>query len=224
MNSSYEKTALYFLPKWDDTFYNKNVGRIIRALEKNFNVTLVLDDGSNYPKFSVHNITGVVDGSLLAVLRTFILLFKKKPSVIFTYKGYNVNLIFCIYKIWNKKAKIIIKADSQAPSEFGVDLKRSAKFWIESLIYKMTDLMLVESTGLMRLYTERGVKYENIVVYRNSFSHSCDRCSLPSDLFYLNDLKFLFFPGRLSFLKGVDLAVMMFLELAHKDIHIVFMN
>ena len=215
---------MYFLPIWDDTFYYKNVNRIIEALKVEYKVVLILEDNSNLPKYDCDNVPGFINGNIVSYIKTIILLAIKRPKVIFTYKGYNINFVLSLYRMCFRNTKLVVKADSQGPAIITNRIKSICKFIIETFTFKILDLMIVESKGLKKSYISRGIQSSNISLYRNTFNINNFVAPFPKYYKKLKNIRYIFFPGRLSYLKGVDIAIQLFAKIAHNDIHIVFMG
>tara|TARA_B110000114_G_C15042543_1_gene377736 strand:- start:189 stop:1238 length:1050 start_codon:yes stop_codon:yes gene_type:complete len=214
LNTYNNSCAFYLLPDWDATFLNKNVGTFIHEMEElNLKVILILGKQPfSEPPFEFRVFPNLLSNFSIQTLKFLTFVLVRRPQLFFSYKGYWVNIFFPTFKrIYG--SQYVIKADSV----FIGDLTR-IKNRLKNYYLKSADAVIVESEEFAQEY-RKYVATKIVHTYHNQFVVPSESIEVPFD-------KYIFFPGRLSYLKGVDVAYRIFskISIIYPDVKLVFMG
>jgi len=213
-------SKLYVLiPTWDQTFLNKNIYKLVKKLNNYYSIHLLLDEIGSNPPFKYKVIGFLRKNSIFKFFRlTFYLsvicFFAKKKPVFFTYKGYQINILLAI--ISNLiPIKIITKTDSQ-PLHQSNNLKSFIRNKLILYSLNKSSLIITETQYWLSHYQSK-IKKTPIFLYSNGADLSIKRINKLDNL----PKKFIFFPGRLSYAKGVDKLANIFTRINNKNYDLV---
>jgi glycosyltransferase involved in cell wall biosynthesis len=202
---------IVFIETWNKTYNNKNIGKLVKRIGNKD--VLIAHEDQQLKMCNSRHIRNIVTGSFYEVLlqtKQLIEILKSiKNGYIISYSGYNVNFILILLKnIFS--FKVIIKNDSQV-------LKKSRN--LRSLIKNITKKWIIKNCDI--LISETDVVYRHYIPYRGDRKHLlwCNGVDLQSSYFTGKKLQYhlgdyILFSGRLSWLKGIDKAVEMYLSSA----------
>lgn len=212
-------TCFYFLPTWEDTYALKNVGDFCAILSSKYNVILILDSQPiDVPPYNYIVIPGHINGSASAFIRLFFCICIHRTKLIFSYCGYNSNLLIPFIHFMFRP-QIFFKADSQSPQLHFPSFRSYVRYKLNLIAYSLSSLIIVESESLKSTFS-RLLPNNEVRVFFNLKSRqtnvnevSLSAASLPTP--------YLLFSGRLSYLKGIDQCISLLDFLRDTPINIV---
>lgn len=199
------QTCLYFLPTWENTYNLKNVGEFCRHISTKYQVLLVLSSKPiDKPPYGYSILPDHINGGILNSFRLALHLLKIRPALIFSYCGYNSNLVFSLLQPL-LRFRTIYKADSQEPDQAPSRFRSFIRHVISKYTYRMSSLIIVESIKLVNLYSALSDSGD-VRLYLN-VKTNVQASSSKSTYKSRYERPYLLFPGRISFLKGIDSCI-----------------
>ena len=220
--------VLMLLPNWDNTYKQKNIGKLLDELRvrgADFYLLCSSSSGTQsfhdkYPSYTLIESREPWPSfkGFWVMLKT---LYQIRPDIVlWTYSGYGENFVLALLRLLRVGPFYIIKSDSLLPAENGRDSLKN-KFtdfmffrlpaWFSSLIIVETKEVLSRARDFYgrypRLYLmPNGVPLNKFMEYRNIFN--CGSAPVQGP--------FILFTGRVMHSKGVDLLISAFVVIAEK--------